>query len=43
MLSQKLLKDWHDCLRKLEKLGSIETHHRFEIGNNTNPWVKKWV
>ena len=43
MLSQKLLKDWYDCFRKLEKLGSIETHHRFEIGNNTNPWVKKWV
>ena len=25
MLSQKLLEDWHDCLTKLEKMGSIET------------------
>ena len=40
MLSQKLLEDWHDCLTKLEKIGSIETHCRFEIGNNTNPVVK---
>ena len=28
-------------LAKLEKMGSIETHRRFEIGNNTNPVVKK--
>ena len=40
MLSQKLLQDWHDYLTKLEKMGSIETHRRFEIGNNTNPVVK---
>ena len=41
MLSQKLLKDWHDCLTKLEKIGSIKTHGRFEIGNNTNPVVTR--
>ena len=41
MLSQKLLEDWHDCLTKLEKMGSIETHRRSEIGNNTNPVVKR--
>ena len=41
MLSQKLLEEWHDCLTKLEKMGSIETHRRFEIGNNTNPVVKR--
>ena len=41
MLSQKLLKDWHDCLTKLEKLGSIEKHRRFEIGKNKNPVVKR--
>ena len=41
MLSQKLLKDWHDCLTKLEKIASIETHRRFEIRNNTNPIVKQ--
>ena len=41
MLSQKLLEDWHGCLTKLEKMGSIETHRRFEIGNNTNPVVKR--
>ena len=28
-------------LTKLEKMGSIETHRRFEIGNNTNPVVKR--
>ena len=28
-------------LAKLEKMGSIETHRRFEIGNNTNPVVKR--
>ena len=41
MLSQKLLKDWHNCLTKLEKLGSSEKHRRFEIGNNNNPVVKR--
>ena len=41
ILSQKLLEDWHDCLTKLEKMGSIETHRRFEIGNNTNPGLKR--
>ena len=41
MLSQKLLKDWHDCLTKPEKLGSIETHRRFEMGNSINPVVKR--
>ena len=41
MLSQKLFQDWHDYLTKLEKMGSIETHRRFEIGNNTNPVVKR--
>ena len=41
MLSQKLLKDWHDCWTKLEKMGSIETHCRFEIGNSTNPAAKR--
>ena len=41
ILSQKLLKDWHDCLTKLKKLGRIETHRRFEIGNNTNLVVKR--
>ena len=32
ILSHKFLEDWHDCLTKLEKVGSIETHRRFEIG-----------
>ena len=41
MLSQKLLEDWHNCLTKLEKMGSIETHRRFEIGNKNNPVVKQ--
>ena len=26
---------------KLEKMGNIEAHRRFEIGNNTNPVVKQ--
>ena len=29
MLSQILLEDWHDCLTKLEKMGSIETSPLF--------------
>ena len=41
MLSQILLENWHDCLTKLEKMGSIETHRCFEIRNNTNPVVKR--
>ena len=41
MLSQKLLEYWHNCLTKLEKMRSIDTHRRFEIGNNTNPVVKR--
>ena len=41
ILSQKLWEDWHDCLTKLEKMGSIETHRRFEIGNNTSPGLKR--
>ena len=28
-------------MTKLEKMGSIEAHRRFEIGNNTNPVVKQ--
>ena len=28
-------------MTKLEKMGSIETHRRFEIGNNTNPGLKR--
>ena len=32
ILSHNFLEDWHDCLTKLEKVGSIETHRRFEIG-----------
>ena len=36
-----LSEDWHDCLTRLGKMGSAETHCRFEIGNNTNPVVKR--
>lgn len=41
MLSPKLLRNWHDCLAKLKKLGSIEIHSHFETGNNTNLVAKR--
>ena len=41
ILPHNLLKIWQDCLIKLENLGNIEISRRFEIGDTTNPVIKR--